>query len=86
MLPLVPKHRVFAAYAAAAAAADTLVYNGGTTSLDAVSDPLSRILVLEISLFFVDDIGVSFFARAPGRVVTSSPADICGNSSRHITW
>lgn len=45
MLPLVPKHRVFDAYAAAAAAADTLVYNGGTTSLDAVSDPFSRVLL-----------------------------------------
>ncbi len=41
MLPLVPKERVFAAYAAAAAAADTLVYNGGTTSLDAVSPHLA---------------------------------------------
>jgi hypothetical protein len=36
MLPLVAKRNVFDLYAAAAAAADTLIYNGGTTSLDSI--------------------------------------------------
>jgi hypothetical protein len=39
ILPLMPKLKVFDVYAAAAAAADSLIYNGGTSSLDAVAPP-----------------------------------------------